>query len=138
MEDAEHQSFLRSLPALVPEARVFEFSLFQARAAADKNVLSDNDFSKEASILLKAIRRNTATKNKVKHMNYSILFRSFLVSNHPSKWTTVLLVGYGLGGIIIKQVRSWPSSVIPLGVISMVNSDIVAGTSFSKLQPSIL
>ncbi|KAI4864932.1 hypothetical protein F4820DRAFT_315493 [Hypoxylon rubiginosum] len=117
MEDAEHQSFLRSLPALVPEARVFEFSLFQARAAADKNVLSDNDFSKEASILLKAIRRNTATKNK---------------------WTTVLLVGYGLGGIIIKQVRSWPSSVIPLGVISMVNSDIVAGTSFSKLQPSIL
>ncbi|XXG99626.1 hypothetical protein Hte_005967 [Hypoxylon texense] len=83
MEDAEHQPFLRSLPSLVPEARVFEFSLFQARSASDKNVLSDNGFSHEAFLLLDAIRENMTTENE---------------------WTTVLLVGYGLGGIIIKQV----------------------------------
>ncbi|KAI1207923.1 uncharacterized protein F4807DRAFT_170772 [Annulohypoxylon truncatum] len=110
-KDTEHKPLLRSLTSLVPEARVFEFTLFEAGPTSNKNALSANGFSNEAYRLLDAIREKTLSWNK---------------------WGTVLLVGYGLGGIIIKQALILANSNPRYYDVAVSTSDISGTRHLSR------
>jgi hypothetical protein len=91
------------------------------------NVLSANGLSYEANLLLDAIHESLSTENEVS--SQASYLSSYGCPDCFAKWRSVLLVGYGLGGIIIKQVRDYPEST---GEGDIMTRSIIPGSGIGE------